>query len=89
MYAQAVQYHAQTAHLLVHYRHIAVFKKIEDECKVVMDEVGRKIRDKMHKDSVRLIQLTTLFAELSSLIWSQVVYRSRYCGEFWITYRPR
>lgn len=56
MYAQAVQYHSQTAHLLVHYRHIAVFKKIEDECKVVMDEVAKKIREKMYRESVCILQ---------------------------------
>ncbi|TPX33917.1 hypothetical protein SmJEL517_g03383 [Synchytrium microbalum] len=70
-YAQAVQYHSQTAHLLVHYRHIAVFKKIEDECKVVMDEVGKKIRDKMHRDSSTTGDIVESFGLLIGLATQQ------------------
>ncbi|TPX40937.1 hypothetical protein SeLEV6574_g06321 [Synchytrium endobioticum] len=70
-YAQAVQYHSQTAHLLVHYRHIAVFRKIEDECKVVMDEVGKKIREKMHHNSSTTSDIVESFGLLIGLATQQ------------------
>ncbi|KAJ3055972.1 Vacuolar protein sorting-associated protein 51 [Rhizophlyctis rosea] len=50
LYSQAVRYYARTSNLLVHYRHIPAFKKIEDECLTIMDQVKHDVRQKLASD---------------------------------------
>ncbi|KAJ3082394.1 Vacuolar protein sorting-associated protein 51, partial [Quaeritorhiza haematococci] len=50
-YAQAVRYYARTSHLLAHYRHLSIFRKIEDECKVIMEQVAKRVRERMAKST--------------------------------------
>ncbi|KAJ3279298.1 Vacuolar protein sorting-associated protein 51 [Borealophlyctis nickersoniae] len=51
LYAQAVRYYSRTSNLLSHYRHLAVFKTIEDECKVIMDGVAEIVKEKLENDT--------------------------------------
>jgi RecA/RadA recombinase len=47
--------HLQTGKLLEHYSHLALFRKINEECKTIVNQLGIKIRAKMVKREVLII----------------------------------
>ncbi|KAI9007576.1 exocyst complex component Sec5-domain-containing protein [Phycomyces nitens] len=48
--AQAVKYYARAAQLLDHYKHMAAFKGIEQDCQTIMAKVKSEIENKMRKE---------------------------------------
>ncbi|KAL2917658.1 hypothetical protein HK105_202945 [Polyrhizophydium stewartii] len=57
-YAQAVLFYSKTSALLSHYRHVPIFKQIEDECASIMLDVGRRVRDKMISEKTPVRQIS-------------------------------
>ncbi|KAI9000064.1 hypothetical protein BC832DRAFT_594284 [Gaertneriomyces semiglobifer] len=49
-YAQAVQYYTRVSSLLERYHHMSVFEKIEEECRVIIEGLTRRIKLKLHDE---------------------------------------
>ncbi|KAJ3170682.1 Vacuolar protein sorting-associated protein 51 [Geranomyces variabilis] len=56
-YSQAVRYYARVASLLDRYQHMAVFKKITEECRTIIDGVSKLVKDKLHGNTSSLNEI--------------------------------
>ncbi|EGF80463.1 hypothetical protein BATDEDRAFT_88626 [Batrachochytrium dendrobatidis JAM81] len=57
-YSQAVAYYAKTGRLLTHYKHMQIFRQIEEECALIIADVGRRVREKFEADKASIHQIT-------------------------------
>ncbi|KAI8822481.1 exocyst complex component Sec5-domain-containing protein [Fimicolochytrium jonesii] len=53
-YSQAVKYYARVAGLLERYRHMAVFTKIEEECRAIIENVSKLVMLKLNNSTASL-----------------------------------
>ncbi|KAH6563083.1 hypothetical protein BASA62_008742 [Batrachochytrium salamandrivorans] len=57
-YTQAVLFYVKTVRLLTHYRHVQIFKQIEDECCLIMVDVERRVREKFEAEKTSISQIS-------------------------------
>jgi hypothetical protein len=82
-YADAVAYYSRASLLLQKVSHIAMFRKIQDECQQIMSQVGTRVQKKVFSGQGTLLQLCEGFGLLVGLksmpasdLGKQFLYRS-------------